>query len=85
MNNQPEKLSEHDWKEIMQCTPVREGWGLDDDTRLEEFVSVVYAVKFDFKSGSPGYFGDLYILQGDSLGPPMVLIREKGTGRLELA
>ncbi len=69
----------------MQFHPVQEGWGIDEDETPEEFASKVYAVKFDFTSGGPGYCGELYILQGDALEPPMVLIREGGKGRLKLA
>jgi hypothetical protein len=63
----------------MAIPAVRDDWGLTDET-LEEFASSVYGVKFDFVSGGPGYFGDLYILQGDALTdvPPVVLIREDG-------
>ncbi len=58
---------------------MRESWGLSDET-AEDFASSVYAVKFGFVSGSPGYVGDLYVIQGDHLTgyPPMVLMREDG-------
>ena len=60
---------------------IKESWGLEDETP-EEFAHRVYGVKFDFVSGGPGYFGDLYVLYGDALsGDPVVLIREDG--RLE--
>ena len=54
-------------------------WGLEPETTPEEFSDMVYGVKFDFTSGSPGYVGELYILQGDALtgDPPLVLIRDK--------
>jgi hypothetical protein len=41
---------------------------------------MAYGVKFAFHSGSPGYVGDLYILQGDCLtgDPPCVFIRRHG-------
>ena len=52
---------------------VRESWGLDIET-AEQFAEMVYGVKFDFVSGSLGYVGDLYILHGDALGEPVVLI-----------
>jgi len=43
-----------------------------------DFSAQVYAAKFNFVSGSPGYVGDLFILQGDG-DAPMVLHRdEKG-------
>jgi len=62
----------------MTIPVIRESWGLEDDTTPEEFASLVYAAKFNFMSGSPGYFGDLFILQGDHLtgDPPMVLCRD---------
>jgi hypothetical protein len=41
--------------------------------RLEQDV---YAVKFNYHSGSPGYVGDYYILQGDALGEAVELIRD---------
>ena len=59
-------------------------WGLDDET-AEEFSNIYYGVKFDFQSGSPGYIGDLFILQGDGLSAdPAVLIRDETTSSLKL-
>ena len=57
---------------------VRDGWGLEDNVDPEEFAGMVYAAKFQFESGAPGYIGDLYILQGDILTDrgPMVLRRD---------
>jgi hypothetical protein len=62
---------------------VRESWGIEDDTSPEELSSLVYAAKFNFVSGSPGYVGDLFVLQGDVLSghPPVVLYRDR-TGKL---
>ena len=39
--------------------------------------------RFNFESGGPGYFGDLYVLQGDAIteAKPMVLRRD-GAGHL---
>jgi hypothetical protein len=76
--NQPIDISLSEWEEIMQLPIVREGWGLTDETPAE-FSSNVYAVKFNFTSGSPGYCGDLFIIQGDALTgyPPITLIREE--------
>ena len=43
----------------------------------------MYAAKFDFFSGSPGYVGDLYILQGDALtGYPPIVLRRGDDGTL---
>lgn len=57
---------------------VQEGWGLDPDATVAEFCSMVYGVKFDFMSGSPGYCGDLYIIQSDCLQAPLQIIRVNG-------
>jgi hypothetical protein len=73
----PHSLSPKEWEEIVQVPRVREAWGLTDED-AKEFPAHVYAAKFNFSSGSPGYVGDLYILQGDALTdfPPIVLRRD---------
>lgn len=80
---QPRRLSQAGWKEIMTLPLVNDMWSLQEDTTLKGFSSLVYAVKFHFFSGSPGYVGDLFILQGDHLTgtPPLVLVRD-GHGKL---
>ena len=77
--NKPLEISIDEWKEIMQVPEVRESWGIEDETP-EEFADMVYGVKFEFMSGSPGYVGDIFILQGDTLtgDSPFVLLRHKG-------
>lgn len=62
----------------MTVPAVRESWGLSGDEAPEEFAETVYGAKFDFVSGGPGYVGDLYILLGDALGQPVMLIRKDG-------
>jgi len=77
--NKPQEISIAEWKEIMNLPVIRESWGLESDETPEQFADMVYGVKFDFASGAPGYVGDLYILHGDALGEPMVLIRRDGS------
>ncbi len=81
----PHPISIKEWEEIVQIREVREGWGLDDE-KPEEFANMVYGVRFQFVSGSPGYIGDLFIIQSDHLtgDAPMILTRERGTGKLSL-
>ena len=77
----PYQLTSAEWKEIITVPEVRDAWGLERDMTPDEFSSLVYAAKFKFVSGSPGYVGDLFILQGDALtgAAPMVLRRgDKG-------
>ena len=78
MNTQPQTISLAEWEEIIQVPKVREGWGLTNEDTAEDFAQRVYAVKFDFVSGSPGYVGDLYIIHSDVLGGMMTLIRRNG-------
>ena len=80
----PHDLTAAEWRDVIALPEVREAWGLDDTTTAADFAASVYAVKFHFVSGGPGYIGDLYILHGDALGaPPMVLARDD-TGALEV-
>lgn len=62
----------------MNLEIIRDAWGLEDNEELECFLSMVYGVKFNFQNGTPGYVGDLYILQGDVLtdDPPIRLGRQ---------
>lgn len=78
--HEPQEISILEWKEIMRFPLVRDVWGIEENEAPEQFASMVYAVKFRFASGSPGYVGDLYILQGATLSgePPIVLVRENG-------
>jgi len=73
----PHPISPEEWEQIIALPAVREAWGLADDEKPSDSAAMIYGVKFNFVSGSPGYFGDLYILQGDALTdePPMVLRR----------
>lgn len=81
-DTKPYQLTSAEWKEIMEVPAIRESWGIEpNNMTLAEFSSQVYAAKFQFVSGSPGYVGDLFILQGDALtgDAPMVLRRgERG-------
>ncbi|MGB9236828.1 MAG: hypothetical protein WCC04_20660 [Terriglobales bacterium] len=83
MDNRPQIITEDEWKQMASLPAVREAWGLEDDPDPLEFASRVYAARFNFVSGGPGYVGDIYLLQGDALGevPPMVLRRDR-EGRL---
>jgi hypothetical protein len=80
--NKPQEISLTEWEEIIWVPEVRESWGLNNEAP-EEFASSVYGVKFNFVSGSPGYIGDLYILQGDVLTGDAPLILGRYDGKLQ--
>jgi hypothetical protein len=84
--NKPIEISLPEWKEIMQHPVIRDSWGIEEHESPEEFAAMVYGVKFEFVSGSPGYVGDLYIIQGDTLDgmPPRMLTRRHGKLSLEI-
>jgi hypothetical protein len=82
-DTKPYPLTSAEWQEVMAIPAIRESWGIEDDSILSDFSSRVYAAKFKFVSGGPGYVGDLYILQGDGGEAPIVLHRD-GRGKLIL-
>jgi hypothetical protein len=85
MDNQPHALTKSEIKEIAEMPDIRQMWGAIDEAEMQETLeSSVYAVRFDYVSGSPGYCGDYFILQGDALiGEPLQLIRD-GDRRLKI-
>jgi hypothetical protein len=85
-DTRPYPLTPAEWKEIMADQTVRESWGIEaNNTTLAEFSSQTYAAKFHFVSGSPGYVGDLFILQGDTLtGDAPMVFRRGANGELIL-
>ena len=85
LNINPNPLTIEEWKEVMAVPEVRESWGIEDDETPADFAAQVYAANFNFVSGSPGYVGDLFILQGDTLtgDAPFVLQRDRN-GKLRV-
>jgi hypothetical protein len=81
----PLSLTNSEWLEIMRQPQVREAWGIEEDEEDEEvaeFSARVNAAKFEFHSGSPGYVGDLYVLQGDALTDEGPMLRRDSNGSL---
>jgi hypothetical protein len=82
----PYPLTQAEWKEIRDIPAVRDAWGMKDNEGLGVLSSQIYAAKFNFVSGSPGYVGDLVILQGDVLtGHPPFVLRRGQDGKLMVA
>ena len=85
MSNTPLKVSTDELKEIYELAGNK--WGVEFES-LDAFAGwadSVYAVKFRFHSGAPGYVGDLFIIQGDMLTghPPIMLIRDNADKLVE--
>jgi hypothetical protein len=82
----PYELSEAEWREIVQLPAVQEAWGLGSGEDWEYFASTVYAAKFNFHSGGPGYVGDIFILQGDAITDRSpILLRRDSKGNLMMS
>lgn len=79
MNNKPIALSNDEMKEIAAYKPIRDLWGAETAEEMFDILQQCYCVKFDFISGTPGYVGDLYIIQGDALSDaiPVSLNRDR--------
>lgn len=79
MDNKPQALTRTEIEEIAGMEDIRQMWGAESAAEMEGMLETsVYAVKFTYQSGGPGYVGDLYILLGDTPDEPLRLIRVKG-------
>jgi hypothetical protein len=80
MNNKPIALTSAEIKEIAEFKAIQQLWGAENAAEMANILEhVAYAVKFHYVSGSLGYVGDYYIIQGDALGEnPGQVIRQEG-------
>lgn len=81
--NKPCGLTAQDWEAVAAVRDVVEAWGLDDDAedvRGALLADLVYGVRFDYVTDSPGYGGSLYLLQGAGAPEiaPMALVESEG-------
>ena len=85
MDNRPQALTSEEMTEIAAFGPIREMWGEESAEEMRDILENIYCVKFNFMSGSPGYHGDLIIIQGDALSDalPVSLTRDRD-GKLRL-
>jgi hypothetical protein len=79
-DTKPYPLTPVEWQEIMAIPAIRESWGLEGGATPTDFAAEVYAAKFNFVSGSPGYVGDLFILQGSYLTGDAPFVLQRGEG-----
>jgi hypothetical protein len=79
MDNKPMSLNQSEIKEIADIEVVRQMWGAENVSDMQRMLNEeIYAVKFRYRSGSPGYVGDYFILLGDAIGEALELIRDTG-------
>jgi hypothetical protein len=80
----PRAISDAEWAELALVQAVRDAYGFEPSEGGAELARATYGAHFDFISGTPGYVGDAYVLLGDNLGGPLVVIRD-WEKRLKLA
>jgi len=85
-DTKPRPLTLEEWKEVIAVPEVRESWSIQDDETPADFAAKVYAAKFNFVSGGPGYIGEIFVLQGDALtGDSPLVLRRGAKGKLVLS
>jgi hypothetical protein len=80
MTNKPFALTPKEIKEIASMERIQELWGAENSADMKLRLKDIYTVKFQYMNGSPGYVGDLFIIQPDVLGgeyPVTRLIRNQ--------
>ena len=75
MTNKPFALTPKEIKEIASVKRIQELWGAENSADMELTLKDIYTVKFGFMNGSPGYVGDLFIIQPDHLGSDIPVTR----------
>ncbi len=69
-------------KEIASLKQLQEIWGAEDLKDMELRLKEIYTVKFEYMNESPGFTGDLFIIQPGVLGseyPVTRLIRNRAS------
>jgi hypothetical protein len=80
MTNRPFALTADEIKEIAALPEIQIVWGGETAEVMEQILKDIYTVKFHYVNGSPGYVGDLFIIQPEILGghfPVTRLIRNR--------
>ena len=75
MTNKPFALTPKEIKEIASVKRIQELWGVENSADMELILNDIYTVKFNFMNGSPGYVGDLFIIQPDHLASDIPVTR----------
>jgi hypothetical protein len=84
MQNNPIVVSEPEFNELAQFKDLQEVWGANNAAEMAEYLSNSYCAKFYFMNGTPGYIGDLFIIQGDHLTEALPIRVVRQNGKLEV-
>jgi hypothetical protein len=75
MTNKPFALTPKEIKEIAGVKQIQDAWGTWNQADMEMILKDIYTVKFEYMNESPGYIGDLYIIQPGVLGSEFPVTR----------
>ncbi|HEV2452924.1 MAG TPA: hypothetical protein VGY98_01595 [Verrucomicrobiae bacterium] len=75
MTNKPLALTPKEIKEIASVQRIQDLWGMANSADMEMTLKDIYTVKFQYMNESPGYVGDLFIIQPGVLGSEFPVIR----------
>jgi hypothetical protein len=76
-------ISIDEWKEILNIPWVREAAGLNPEHVARWASNSLYGVKYDLASIEPGEVGDAYVICGDRLERPILIVRRNGEWLLD--
>ena len=75
MTNKPFALTPKEIKEIASVQRIQDLWGTTNSADMEMTLKDIYTVKFQYMNESPGYVGDLFIIQPAVLGSEFPVTR----------
>ena len=75
MTNKPFALTPKEIKEIASVQQIQDLWGMANSADMEMALKDIYTVKFQYMNESPGYVGDLFIIQPGVLGSDFPVTR----------
>jgi hypothetical protein len=75
MSNKPIALTQAEIKELSASEDLQEVCGANSSKDMQEILEGAYTVKFNFINESPGYVGDLFLIQSGCLSSEIPVIR----------
>jgi hypothetical protein len=75
MTNKPFALTDVEIKEIASVKEIQELWAAENAADMKLTLSELYTAKFEFMNDSPGYVGDLFVIQPGYLSSELPVIR----------
>lgn len=75
MTNKPFAVSKNEIQELSRCAALQGKWGAGESEEMEMFLDSAYIARFEFINESPGYVGDLFVIQPGCLADEIPVTR----------